>query len=270
MHEAAQFIIKQGYIVLFLWMLFEQLGLPIPAVPVLLAAGALAGIGKLNIALVFGLSLLAVLLGDQIWYQIGLRRGSGVLPFLCRLSLDPDSCVRHTKRTFARYGPRSLLVAKFIPGMATLAAPLAGIFHMRLARFLVFEGLGALLWTSLFIWLGFQFGHEIERHASLLLAGRISRWAGLVALAALGAYLLRRYLRRRRLLRELAVARITPEELKERLDQGEKIFIVDLRAAVEFEIEPRTIPGALRLSPEELEENHHKIPRDREIVLFCT
>lgn len=270
MHEAAQFLIKQGYIFLFFWVLLEQLGLPIPAVPILLAAGALAGIGKLNGALVFCLSLLAVLLGDQVWYQIGLRRGGRVLPFLCRLSLNPDSCVRRARGIFAHYGPRSLLIAKFIPGMATLAAPLAGIFRMRLVRFLVFEGLGALLWTGLFIWLGYQFGHEIERHASFLTEIRISPRVWLVVLAGLGVYLLWRYLRRRRLLRELAIARITPAELKERLDLGEEIFIVDLRAAVEFEIEPRTIPGALRLSLEELEEHHHKIPRDREIVLFCT
>ncbi len=269
MHEATQFLIKQGYLILFLWILFERLGLPLPVVPILLAAGAVAGIGRLNGALALGLSLLAVLLGDQVWYQLGLRRGGRVLPFLCRLSLNPDSCVRRSQGIFARYGPRSLLIAKFIPGTATLTVTLAGIFRMRLLGFLVFGGLGALLWTGIYIWLGYQFGHEIERHASFFTAFRISPWEWLVV-PAVGAYLLWRYLRRRRLLRELAVARITPEELRERLDQGEEIFIVDLRAAVEFEIEPRTIPGALRLSFEELEENHHKIPRDREIVLFCT
>jgi membrane protein DedA with SNARE-associated domain len=269
MHEATAFLLKHGYLVLFLWILFERLGLPLPIIPILLAAGALAGIGKMNGALAFGLSLLPVLLGDQVWYQIGLRRGGRVLPFLCRFSLNPDSCVRRSQGIFARYGPRSLLFSKFIPGMATLAAALAGIFRMRLIRFLVFEGLGAMLWIGLYIWLGFQFGHEIERHTSFLTAVRVSPWEWLAVLAV-GAYLLWRYLRRRHLLRELAVARITPEELKERLDLGEEVFIVDLRAAVEFEIEPRTIPGALRLSLEELEENHHRIPRDREVVLFCT
>ena len=123
MNEVVQFLIEQGYIVLFLWVLFEQLGFPIPVVPILLAAGALAGIGKLNFVLVFGLSLLAALLSDQFWYQIGLRRGSKVLSFLCRISLDPDSCVRRTKGIFAHYGARSLLVAKFIPGMATCRTP---------------------------------------------------------------------------------------------------------------------------------------------------
>jgi membrane protein DedA with SNARE-associated domain len=270
MNQAAQFLIKQGYIVLFLWVLFEQLGLPIPAVPMLLAAGALAGIGRLSVVLVFGLALLAVLLSDQVWYQIGLRRGGRVLPFLCRISLDPDSCVQRSKGIFARYGPRSLLVAKFIPGMATLAPPLAGIFRMRLLRFLAFDGLGAFIWTGVFILLGYQFGHEIEKYAFTLNISGIGLWLWLVVPAGLAAYILWRYIRRQRLLHQLAIARITPEELKEKLDLGEDIFIIDLRDALEFDIEPRTIPGALRLSIEELEEHHHKIPRDREIVLFCT
>jgi hypothetical protein len=182
--------------------------------------------------------------------------------------LNPDSCVRRTKGIFARYGPRSLLIAKFIPGMSTLAPPLAGIFRMRLLPFLAFDGLGAFIWAGVFILLGYQFGHEIEKHA--LNGSGLSTWIWLVVPLGLGAYLLWRYTWRQRFLRRLAMARITPEELKEKLDLGEDILIVDLRDALEFEIEPRTIPGALRLSVEELEEHHHKIPRDREIVLFCT
>jgi membrane protein DedA with SNARE-associated domain len=243
--------------------------MPVPVVPILLAAGAVAGIGRMNGVLAFGLSLLAVLLGDQVWYQIGLRRGGKVLPFLCRLSLNPDACVRRSQGIFARFGPRSLLFSKFIPGMATLAAALGGIFRMRLIRFLLFEGLGALLWIGVYIWLGFQFGHELEEHVSLS-AFRISPWDWLAVPVLLAAYLLWRYLRRRHLLRELATARITPEELKGRLDQGERIFLVDLRAPVEFAIEPRSIPGALRLSFEELEQNRLRIPHDCEVVLFCT
>jgi membrane protein DedA with SNARE-associated domain len=268
MNEVVQFLTEQGYIILFLWVLFEQLGFPIPVVPILLAAGALAGIGKLNFALVFSLAFLAVLLSDQVWYQIGLRRGNKVLSFLCRISLDPDSCVRRTKGIFARYGARSLLVAKFIPGMATLAPPLAGIFRMRLLHFLFFDGLGAFIWVGVFTLLGYQFGHEIEEHA--LNTSGIGPWIGLVVPVGLGAYLLWKYIRRQRFLHQLTIARITPEEVKQKLDVGEDILILDLRDAFEFKIEPRTIPGAIHLSIEELEEQHHKIPRDREIVLFCT
>lgn len=268
MNEVAQFLIERGDIVLFSWVLFGQLGIPIPVVPILLAAGALAGIGKLNFALVFSSAFLAALLSDQVWYQIGLRRGSKVLSFLCRISLDPDSCVRRTKRIFARYGARSLLVAKFFPGMATLASPLAGIFRMRLLHFLFFDGLGAFIWVGIFTLVGYQFGHEIEEHVVDLRG--VGPWIGFVVPIGLGAYIFWKYIQRQRFLHQLTIARITPEEVKRKLDVGEDILILDLRDAFECEMDPRTIPGAFHLSVEELEEQHQKIPRGREIVLFCT
>ena len=268
MREVVQFLINQGYIVLFFWVLIEQLGLPIPVAPMLLAAGALAGIGKLNFGLVFGLAFLAALLSDQFWYQAGLRRGGKALSFVCRISLDPDSCVQHTKKIFARYGARSLLVAKFIPGLNTVGPPLAGILHMRLLRFLLFDGLGAFIWVGVFTLLGYQFGHEIEEHITN--TSGMGSWIGLVVPVGLATYILWKYIQRKRFLHRLAIARITPEEVKQRLDAGEDLLILDLRDAFEFEIEPHTIPGALHLSVEELEAQHHKIPRDREIVLFCT
>ena len=268
MIEVVQFLIDQGYLVLFLWVLFEQLGLPIPAAPLLLAAGALAGIGKLNVAFVFGSAFLAALLSDQFWYQVGIRRGGKVLSFLCRISLDSDSCVHRSKRIFARYGARSLLIAKFIPGLNTIGPPLAGIFRMRLLRFLFFDGLGVFIWVGVFVLLGYQFGNEIEEHVTSTHA--MGAWIGLVIPVFLAAYIFWKYIQRRRFLHQLNVARITPEEVKEKLDAGEDMLIVDLRDALEFEIEPHTIPGALHLSVEELEVQHYKIPRDREIVLFCT
>jgi membrane protein DedA with SNARE-associated domain len=268
MNEVAQFLIQQGYIVLFLWVLFAQLGLPVPIVPILLAAGALAGIGKLNFGLVFGLALLAALLSDQFWYQIGFRRGGKVLPFLCGISLNPESCVRRTKEIFARYGPRSLLFAKFIPGMATMASPLAGIFRMRLIRFLLFDGLGTFIWVGLFTLLGYQFSQELKDftfHTS-----GIGPWFGLIVPLSLAVYIIWKYIQRKRFLYRLAIARIMPEEVKQKLDAGEDLLILDLRSSLEFEAEPRTIPGAFHTSFEELDEYHHQVPRDREIILFCT
>jgi membrane protein DedA with SNARE-associated domain len=268
MNEVVQFLIKRGYIVLLLWVLFEQLGFPIPVVPILSAAGALAGIGKVNPALVFSLAFLAALLSDQVWYQIDLLRGSKLLSFPCRISLDPDSCVRHTKGIFARYGARSLLVARFIPGMATLSPPLAGISRMHLLHFLFFDGLGAFIWVGVFTLLGYQFGQEIEEHA-VDLPG-VGPWIGLVVPIGVGAYIFWKYVQRQRFLHQLTIARITPEEVRQKLDVGEDILILDLRDAFEFEMDPRTIPGAFHLSIEELKDQHQKIPRGREIVLFCT
>jgi membrane protein DedA with SNARE-associated domain len=268
MNETIQFLIRHGYTLLFFWILFEQLGLPIPAAPLLIAAGVLAGIGQLNFALVFGVSVVASLLSDHFWYQIGRYRGSKVLSLLCRISLDPDSCVRKTKEIFARHGARSLLVAKFIPGMTAVAPPLAGIFHMRPLRFLLFDGLGAFFWVGVFTGVGYLFSHQIE-HLAADTSG-MGPWIGLIVPGGLAAYIAWKYIQRRRFLHRLAIARITPEEVKQRLDAGEALLILDMRDALEFEIEPYTLPGAFQLPIEQLDEKHHEIPRDRDIVLYCT
>jgi membrane protein DedA with SNARE-associated domain len=268
MNEMIQFLIRHGYAVLFLWVLFEQLGLPIPAAPLLIAAGVVAGVGELNLALILGVALIASLLSDHVWYQIGYYRGRKALSLLCRISLDPDSCVRKTKEIFARYGARSLLVAKFIPGMTAVGPPLAGIFRMPWFRFLLFDGLGAFFWVGTFITVGYLFSHEIEH-----LVGDTSGmgpWIGLIVPGCLAAYIAWKYIQRQRFLHHLAIARITPEEVKQKLDAGEDLLILDMRDAFEFKAEPYTLPGAFHLSIEQLDERHHKIPRDRDIVLYCT
>jgi len=183
------------------------------------------------------------------------------------LSLEPDSCVRNTELMFGRYGVRSLVVSKFVPGLSTAAPPLAGIFGMRLPRFLLFAGLGALLYTGAFAGLGYLFSAQLERMAEATL--RLGGWLMLLVTAALAAYVLVKFRQRRRFLHLLRTARITPEELKERLDRGEKIVIVDLRHALDVEAEPHHIPGALHVSPDDLEARHAEIPRDRDVVLYC-
>ncbi len=268
MSETLEFIVRHGYTVLFAWMAAEQLGLPIPAIPLLLAAGALAGSGRLSLALVLLVSVVASLLADTLWFEIGRRRGVRVLNFLCRVSLEPDSCVRRTEQTFGRYGVRSLVVSKFVPGLSTAAPPLAGIFGMRLPRFLCFAGLGALLYAGTFAGLGYLFSAELETMAEGAL--RLGEWLVLLLAMALAAYLLGKVWQRQRFLHILRTARITPEELKERLDRGDEIVIVDLRHALDVESEPHHIPGALHLSPDDLDARHTEIPRDRDIVLYCT
>jgi membrane protein DedA with SNARE-associated domain len=268
MNESIDLLIRHGYAVIFGWVLVEQIGLPIPAVPVLLAAGGLAGTGKLNLPFALGAAVVASLFSDTIWYAIGRLRGGQVLSLLCRISLEPDSCVRRTEETFARHGAHSLLVAKFVPGLNTAAPPLAGIIGMRVWRFLVFTGLGGLIWAGAFVGLGYVFSSELERIATY--AARLGAWAVATAAGGLAAYILTKDIVRQRFLRQLRIARITPEELKVRLDAGEPLVLVDLRHSIDFETDPAIIPGALRLTPEELEARHHEIPRDGEIVLYCT
>ena len=267
MNTIIHFLIDNGYTVLFGWVLLEQLGLPIPSVPLFLAAGALAHGGHLNLALILAVAVTASLLSDLFWYQIGRIRGKSVLSLLCRISLDPDACLRDVKKIFTRHGGRSLLVAKFVPGLNTVAPPLAGIFHMGLPQFLLLDGIGALLWVGAFAGVGYQFSHQIEYIASNL-AG-LGIWAALVVFGGLAVYIAWKYFSRQRFLRRLAIARITPEEVKQKLDAGEDLLILDVRAPFEFSTDPFTIPGALLFPFEQLERDHHKIPRDRDIVLCC-
>ncbi len=268
MDDVFRFLVQHGYAVLFVWVAAEQIGFPLPAIPLLLAGGALAGAGRLNLGLVIGSAVLASLVSDMAWYEVGRRKGMKVLNLLCRMSLEPDSCVRRTEDIFARHGVRSLLVAKFVPGLSTAAPPLAGIFRMRRLRFVLFNGAGAVIWAGVFAGLGLLFSDQLER-----LAGQVARlgaWLAAILMGGLIAYILWKYVNRQRFLRRLRIARITPEELKQKLDAGEEMMIVDLRHSMDFEAEPHVIPGAMRLSADDLDGRHHEIPRDRDIILYCT
>ena len=267
MNEIIQFLIQHGYTLLFVWVFGEQIGLPIPAAPFLLAAGALAGEGQLHLAIAVGLSLIAAFLGDLFWYLIGRLKGGSVLSLICRISLNPDSCVRRTVDIFSRYGARSLLVAKFIPGINTVAPSMAGIFHMHPLRFLLFDGLGTCFWVGLFSGLGYLFSDQLEEIAYHAL--RLGTLLLVVLVGGLAAYIIVKYSQRRRFLRHLRIARITPEELKSKLDAGEDLMILDVRHSVEFKAEPQTIPGALFWPLEQLEKGQPPIPPDREVILYC-
>ena len=267
MNGAIQFLFHHGYVVIFAWVLAEQIGMPVPSAPLLLAVGALAGQGLLNFTLAFILAVVASLASNLLWYQIGRHKGGSVLALLCRISLSPDSCVRQTANFFYRHGARSLLLSKFIPGLSTITPPLAGVFRMGLLRFLLYDGLGACLWVGFFAGLGNLFSDQIEEAASYVMRLGTSL-VGLV-LAALAAYIVWKYVQRQRFLHQLRIARITPEGLKHKLDAGEAVMVLDVRHPLEFAANPQTIPGALYLPLEDLGKGHPKIPRDRDVVLYC-
>jgi membrane protein DedA with SNARE-associated domain len=268
MHRAIEFLLHHGYLVLLAWVFVEQAGVPIPSLPLLLAAGALAGTHQLNLFTSFFIVAFSAVCADFLWYQLGRRRGIKVLQFLCKITIEPDSCVRRTEGIFSKQGAHSLIVAKFLPGLGTVAPPLAGIFHMRPRRFLLFDALGASLWAATFLGLGYVFSGQIEDIAKH--AASLGGWLGVILLGALAAYLAYKFIARRRFLRELRIARITVEELKHKLDAGEDLVIVDLRHSLDFEADPETIPGAFRVDAKELEEKDGLLPRDREIILYCT
>lgn len=265
MNEALEFLVRHGYSVLFVAVLAEQVGAPIPAMPFLLGMGALAGLGKFSFTVAALLALLATMMADWVWYEMGRRRGAAVLRFLCKISLEPDSCINSTTNTFDRLGSRALLVAKFLPGVGTMAPPMAGITKMPLWRFFLADGAGALAWILAFLSLGLVFRTQLEFVAEL--AVRFGKMFGLVVVLVLAGYFAFKTCQRRKYFAELRAARITPEELFERMRAGEELVIVDLRLRVDGT--DKQIAGALRIEINELERRHNEIPRDRDIILYC-
>lgn len=268
MDELIQFFAVYGYLVVLLGVLIEQLGIPLPSNFVLIAAGALAGLGQLDLGLVIVLAAFACLLGNTIWFYIGKSRGYQVLGFLCRISLEPDRCINSSKGLFKRHGAKSLLVAKFIPGFSIFAPPLAGATALRYSRFMLFNCVGSLLWIGTFVGLGYFFSDQIETVGQY--AGSLGAWSGATLIFGLAAYFGWKYLARKRFIKSLRVSRIDPEELKSRIEAGESIHIVDLRDSVEFDADPTIIPTAVRIAPDEIEERHEELTRDMDVVLYCT
>lgn len=268
MHSLLDFLLHHGYVVLLGWVFTEQIGLPVPTMPLLLATGALAGAGRLSFFASLFFCVLAALAADTIWFQLGRLKGIRILHLLCKISLEPDSCVRRTQGVFSKQGARSLLFAKFLPGLGAVAPPLAGIFHMRHRRFLLFDSLGALLWAGAYLSLGYVFSGEIERIAER--ASALGSNLLILLIASFAAYIAYKFIARQRFLRELRIARITVDELKIKIDAGEHLVIVDLRHSMDFEADPETIPGAFRMDAKELEEKSDPLPRDRDVILYCT
>jgi len=267
MSATLQFVLRHGSTLVFLMVLVEQAGLPIPAVPILLAAGALAGSGRLSLSLTVLLAVAAALIADSAWYQLGRHRGSAVLALLCRISLEPDSCVRRTEKAFARNGARYLLVAKFIPGLGTAASTMAGMLRMRRLRFLALAGTGGLLWAATFTGIGFLFSAQLDRVVAY--GQRLGSSLALLV-GGLAAYVIFKYYERRKFIRKLRIARITPEELKQKLEGGEDVVVIDLRSSFEFANDNSMLPGAIHLDPEEIGNGLKEVPHAGQVVLYCT
>jgi membrane protein DedA with SNARE-associated domain len=262
------FLLQHGYLILFAVVFVEQAAVPIPAVPVLLAMGALAGAGKVSLATSAAVAVAACLAADLIWYRLGRSYGSSILRLVCRIALEPASCVRRAENVFAREGARTLLYAKFVPGLNAVSTPVAGMARLSPARFVLWDAAGAAVWTTTYLSLGYAFSSQIERIAEAALALGLRLVVAVVG--ALALYFIWKTDQRRRLLKELEVARIEPDELFELMQSGGDVVVVDLRNALERDEDAATVPGAIVLAPEELDERGHEIPRDREVVLFCT
>jgi len=230
-------------------------------------AGAVAGLGDMSLAAIVAITVVASELGDWLWYELGRSRGTSVLRILCKISLEPDSCVRKAEDAFGRHTLGALVSSKFVFGVGRLAAPVAGLSGMSRRRFLVLNAIGSFLWAACFALVGYIPARKLPID---ILLEEVLGWLLLAVVGAVVIHVIWKYVQRERFIRSLRVSRITVDEVKAALDRGERPFIVDLRHMLEFVVDPRTVPTAVRISPDELPSRNAEIPRDRDIVLYCT
>jgi membrane protein DedA with SNARE-associated domain/rhodanese-related sulfurtransferase len=268
MQEIVRAIAHYGLTLVFANVLLEQIGLPIPAIPTLIVAGALAADGKLWASALFVAAFVAGMLGDMLWYGAGRLYGRRVMKLLCRVSLSPDSCVRQTEYRFERWGGLTLVLSKFIPGLSTIAPPLAGAMRVGWGRFLLLNGLGVALWAAVAIGAGFAFHSQVDR--LLVLLERFGAGALEAILALLAAYIALKWWERRRFYKTLRVARITVDDLRRLMQGDRKPVIVDVRSPSVRELDARFIPGALTMDMTEVDKQLERLPTDRDVIFYCT
>lgn len=266
--ELSLAIAHYGLMIVFVNVLVDQIGLPVPAVPTLIVAGAVAADGRLPFAALFACSVAACLLADCGWYLVGQRYGIRVLKTLCKISLEPDSCVSQTQVRFERWGINSLVIAKFVPGLAIIAPPMAGALRIGWLRFGALSACGAVLWVGAALVAGMLFKSQISQVLQHLNA--IGSIAGAGAALLLAAYIAFKWWERNRFYKMLRMARISVADLYALMAAGASPVIIDVRSATARELEPRWIPGALHVPLQEVAQRLKELPRDREIILYCT
>jgi len=273
MSIAVEFFVQYAYPILFVWVLLEMLGVPIPSIPVLLTAGTLSATHRVNGPLALLAVLAACLIGDTFWYYLGRRYGHAVLKLLCRLSFEASTCVVKTERYFERRGAVTLLFAKFVPGLSTVAAPIAGQTGMPYPRFLLYDLAGSVIWALAYLLAGFFFGDLAQRSAAFF--AMLGRFSVVIFFLMVLGLMLQRVWKQRRFLESVRSLRLEPAELMQMITLAESQgnippFIVDLRHPLDYLPDPRVVPGSVRVSPSELTAHSHQLPRDRDLILYCT
>jgi membrane protein DedA with SNARE-associated domain/rhodanese-related sulfurtransferase len=248
--------------------LLDQIGLPVPAVPTLIVAAAIAADGQMSLPSLFLWSVIACLAADCGWYLIGQKYGIQVLKTLCKISLEPDSCVSQTQTRFERWGINSLVIAKFIPGLAIIAPPLAGAMRIGWLRFIALSTCAACLWVGSALGAGMLFKSQIAR-----LLEHLSEFGSIVGagvLMLLAAYIAYKWWERSRFFKMLRMARISVADLYGLIQRGAAPLIIDVRSITARALEPRWIPGALHVPLPDVAHHLKELPRDRDIILYCT
>ncbi len=266
-------LVVHAYSLLFVWVLIEQGGIPVPSVPVMLAAGTMSAAHKLHIAYALPVIVLACVLSDSAWYFLGRHYGTRVLNVLCRFSLEAATCVEKTQSRVARQGAITLLFAKFVPGFSTMAPPIAGQAKVSYPKFLLYDVVGSIGWASAWLFAGRFFGDLAKRSSEFFTV--LEHFAiGLIVVMVVGVIIYRLY-KKQRFLYDLRGLRLEPEQLLAMMDDAKREhlpapFIVDLRHPLDVLPDPRILPGAVRIGPSELKQRNQLIPRDRDVVVYCT
>ena len=259
---------QHGLLLVFGNVLLAQLGVPLPAVPMLIIAGAFAASGQLALAAILGVTLAASLLGDLPWYAAGRHYGYRIMRTLCRIAIEPDSCVKQTENIFERWGAPSLLVAKFVPGFATVAPPLAGAMGLSLARFIVFSAAGALLWAIVPVAAGMVFSAQVEQ--ALAWVERMGTRGVMVAAGVVAVYVGVKLIQRHLLIRRLRAVRVDAHELRKMIRAGAPLVVLDARSATARKLDPRHIPGATAINFADAEKALKIGTHDHDIVVYCS
>jgi len=273
MNDIFRHLAAHGYSVLFGSVFARQLCLPVPAILFLLAAGALAGTGKMNLPAVIVLGMTASVLADLIWYEAGRLRGADVVHLIHRFSSSSDSSAARIRKLFTRYGTKTLLICKFVIGLDAVAPPLAGMTGTDRLRFILFDAAGSALWAGLYSGLGYMFCQQLDK--GIALVERMGTFLTVIVVMLVAAVVGRRLMHWYVFFRELRLARITPQQLKSKLDGGERPVIVDVQGCVfHHRMHGASIPGAVRISGRRLGQYRDvPIPADwesREVVLYCS
>ena len=257
-----------GYIIIFVWMFADQAALPIPSIPLLIAVGALTASGELELLPTIATATAATLLADSLWYTLGRLGGARAISLVCKLSIEPDSCVSSTRTAFGKFGPATLLIAKFLPGVQTLAPASTGFVRAPVLGFLALDLCGTLLFLLPFI-LG---GHYFQPQLVTLLEslGQYSGGLTMAVLAILGIYASVKLVHWILFFREHRLRRMSVDELFERTSKGTETTIIDLRQRLDFELQPAAIPGSLRIPINEIRKRRDEIPLHHDVVLVCT
>jgi membrane protein DedA with SNARE-associated domain/rhodanese-related sulfurtransferase len=273
MSSAMSLLLHHAYLLLFVWVLIEQGGLPIPSVPLMLAAGTMSAAHKLHVAYALPVVMLACLISDSAWYFLGKKYGSRILNILCKFSMEAATCVNKTQGTVTKRGAFTLLFAKWVPGLSTMAAPIVGQAEVPYSKFVFYDMAGTLLWAGAWLFVGRFFGDLAKRSSEFF--GTLEHFAALLVLLMVLGWQVYRLAKRQQFVRELRGLRLEPSQLQamieDALREGNELpFIVDLRHPLDVLTEPLVVPGAVRIGPEDLKLRNKLIPRDRDIVLYCT